>query len=211
MKIKVISFLLIITFICTACIRENINTDEPVDTNISRYSTSESKVKNDGDNVLSKLSSQELLALDFLHEDWPKERFEQLGFQKVSDDQNGITLYSNGETSYTFLDFFNAISTPSIVNVIGKTPGPRNIQVGDTLSQILEKFPAEREWKNSSSGVFYGQYDSDAETNGMSGRVDVYEFRKKELTILTEDSVPYLRVYFENDIVTNYSIYLTGD
>jgi|GEM_PF-2456940 len=158
------------------------------------------------------VTKQELLDLPFLRADWTKERFEKL--KSIEMDVNepaAVTTYRDEEIHYVFMDRFTAIKTPSSVSVYGDVPGPRGIRPGDSFNDVLALFTQEDTWKSKEGGLFFGKFDSKERAVGGTGYVSVYEDGKKEITLISETTIPFFRIFFEDDVVTHYTIFMVGD
>lgn len=152
---------------------------------------------------------QEIFDFEFLRADWTKDLMEEHGFEKRINELGGETTYYDDKIEYVYFDFYNA-PTPAVVHVFGEDiPGPREIKVGDSFEEVLNLFPQEGNWEESPFGTVYGNFDPDAEeeTKKLSAYVTTYENRK-DLTLLTENVNPALRIFFEDDQLTGYSFYL---
>jgi|GEM_PF-5129778 len=154
-------------------------------------------------------TQQEFYAFEYLRADWTKEQMEELGLAKEVNEGAGETYYSNESIRYTFFDFYNA-ETTAVVDVFGDYPGPRGISVGAAFQDVMALLPQEKNWRSSAAGVFYGNYDFDVEQAdlALSGHVSSYDDGKKEITLITEGGFPFLRIFFEGDIVTHYTFFL---
>lgn len=162
--------------------------------------------------VLPALSSQELFDLPYLRADWTKDQMEQqLGLEKSANDGAGETYYSDDRSKYVYFDFYNAV-TPAVVDVYGDYPGPRGFRVGDTFDEVMALFPQEKDWKSSPDGVFYGSFHHDAEyfDNAVSAYVSTESNVNgdPEITFITEGVYPFMRVFFEGNVVSHFTIFL---
>lgn len=157
-----------------------------------------------------ELTKQEILDFNLLRPDWTKEQMVELGLKEEVNEAGGETYFSNDTLKYIYFDARSAVKTPAIVDVFGDHPGPRGIHVGNTFEEVLSLFPQKESWKNNVNGVFYGNYDPDTLQNSweQSGYVSVLDNGTKEITILTEDVYPFVRFFFKDDVLTNYSFFL---
>jgi len=83
--------------------------------------------------------------------------------------------------------------------------GPKAISVGDSFQDVLDKFPHEKDWKKSQNGEFYGQLKKDEFV--ATGFVTT-DGNNKEIVVWPQESLPRLVIFFEDDVVTHYTIYL---
>ncbi|MDQ6420815.1 stalk domain-containing protein [Paenibacillus sp. LHD-117] len=158
------------------------------------------------------LTKQEMYDFQFLRADWTKERFEKLGsFEKVVNEPGAETTYRDEDIRYIFMDRFSAITTPSVIEVYGDVPGPRGIRVGDSFDEVLALFTQDDVWKSNELGLFFGQFDSKESPIGGTGYVSVFENGQKEITLISEDIIPFFRIFMKDDVVTHYTFFMVGD
>lgn len=154
------------------------------------------------------MTKQEVFAFNLLRHDWTKEQMVELGLKKEVNDLGGETYFSNDIVKYIYFDARSVETTPAVVDVFGDHPGPRGIRVGDTFEEVMALFPQYKDWKSTANGVFYGEYDPDAEqdTWGPSGYV-TQDDGNKDISILT-DVYPFVRIFFKDDVLTHYTFFL---
>ncbi len=158
--------------------------------------------------LLKGLTKQEILDFDLLRMDWSKKQMEELGLEKKVNDLGGETKYSDDIITYTFFDFNND-TTPGVIDVHGEHPGPRGISVGETFEDVISLFPQHKDWRNNNEGIFYGKFDKyKGYPIGLTGYVHTYDNGAKELTLTTENSYPFMRIFFNNDVVTHYTFFV---
>ncbi len=157
----------------------------------------------------SVLSSQEIYDLEFLRADWSKEQMQNTGLEKQVNDLAGETSYFDENIKYIYIDYFEE-KTPGVIDVFGEYPGPKGFHVGDTFEDVLALFPQDEDWENNESGVFYGMYDPKSHGKfdmGSYGYVATYN-GEKEITLVTENVYPFLRIFFKGDVVSHFTFYL---
>lgn len=157
--------------------------------------------------VKAVLTEQEIYDFELLRSDWTKEKMEELGLNKEVNDGGGETYFSNELVKYIYFDYIEE-TTPAVVDVFGECVGPRGINIGDTFDEVMAQFPQVEDWRSNANGVFYGQFDKYKERPiGFSGYVSTDENGDKEITFTTDKS-PWMRIFFQGDVVTHYTIYL---
>lgn len=157
--------------------------------------------------VSAVLTEQEIFDFELLRSDWTKEQMIEFGLKKEVNDLGGETSFSNDVVKYIYFDYFEE-TTPAIVDVFGECVGPRGISVGDTFDDVMGLFPQDEDWRSNAYGVFYGQYDKYKEIPiGLTGYVSTDDNGDKKITFTTEKS-PWMRIFFQGDVVTHYTIYL---
>ena len=125
----------------------------------------------------------------------------------VIDDGIAYTKYIYADATYYF--YYNAASsaqrTISYIEVTTSTAkeGPRGLKVGDTLDEVLAKYPQEKDWKTDTNGSFYGEDTF----NGDAGAVYKDENDAPNLIILTpKEIVPFIRIDIQDHTVTSYTL-----
>mgnify|MGYP003603174701 FL=1 len=139
-----------------------------------------------------------------MHPDWTKEQFEDIGLKKEVNDLAGEIVYSSQCVKY----LFRGTETPTAVTVYAlcDVDTPRNINIGDSFDKVLSLFPQEKNWENSKFGEFYGQsYETDQhEPTGAVGSFN----GERMITLTTENVYPFIQIYFKDDRVESYRIFL---
>ncbi|MEF2246481.1 hypothetical protein [Paenibacillus sp. IITD108] len=167
--------------------------------------------------TLLPLTEQEIYDVELLRLSWTREQMNELGLEKIINEGTAETIYSNEDASYSFFDFYSSLTTPAFVSVYGDIAGPRNIRVGDSFEDVLNRFPVEQDWKISDSGLFYGQFDYAAELkfSKLTGRVADSDYADvengKKIVLCTEEVLPALTIHFANDVVTHFTIITVAD
>ena len=88
------------------------------------------------------------------------------------------------------------------INKRTDAPSPRGIRVGDTFSEVLNKFPQERNYLISPGGYFYGNDVWSEPVGYVSNNNDSIEI------IVTADPWgPALKIFFQLDKVISYRIF----
>lgn len=157
---------------------------------------------------LPVFTEEEMFQFELLRADWTKEQMEAEGLEKEVIESGDLTIYSNQVLTYTYFDWFNTL-TPAVVDVFGDVPGPRGIRVGDSFEQVLALFPQDKDWKSDPHGFFYGDIENEYDPleYALTGYVREYE-AGKEISLVVEGGFPFLRIFFEDDIMTHYTFYL---
>lgn len=157
------------------------------------------------------MTEQDIFDFELLRKDWTKEQMEELGLEKKVNEAAGETIYSNDYISYTYTFRGTDDALPGIIDVFGETAdGPRGISVGDTFEDVMALFPQDEDWQNNTFGLFYGQFDKYKERPiGSAGYVYMNENGEKDIT-LTTGTYTWMRIFFQEDVVTHYTIYLIG-
>lgn len=157
--------------------------------------------------VTAVLTEQDIYDFELLRSDWTKEQMGELGLKKEVNDLGGETYFSNELVEYIYFDYFEE-KTPAIVDVFGECVGPRGNNIGDTFDDVMAMFPQDEDWRSNAHGVFYGQFDKYKErTIGFTGYVSTDENGDKDITLTTDKSL-WMRIFFQGDVVTHYTIYL---
>ncbi|MFF2888288.1 hypothetical protein [Paenibacillus sp. NPDC057967] len=157
---------------------------------------------------LPVFTEAEMLQFELLRADWTKEQMEAEVLEKEVNELASTTVYSDENISYTYLDWFKTL-TPAVVDVFGDISGPRGLRVGDSFEEVMTLFPQDKDWKSDPLGFFYGDVDNEYEQldYALTGYVTEYE-AGNEITLVVEGGFPFLRVFFEDDIMTHYTFYL---
>ena len=74
---------------------------------------------------------------------------------------------------------------------------PRNIQVGDNFKDVLNKFPQEKDYRTNENGIFYGTM----EYHGVNYGYIYYEDKNPAISVSSEKSSEFIKIYFNNGIV----------
>lgn len=157
--------------------------------------------------VSAVFAIQEIYDFELLRSDWTKEQMEELGLKKEVNEGAGETYFSNELIKYIYFDYIEE-TTPAVVDVFGECVGPRGISVGDTFDDVMALFPQDEDWRSNAYGLFYGQFDKYKERPiGFTGYVSTDDNGDKEITFTTDKS-PWMRIFFQGDVVTHYTIYL---
>lgn len=157
--------------------------------------------------VSEVLTEHEIYDFELLRSDWSKKQMEDMGLEKEVNELSGETTYSNNSISYIFFDY-NEKLIPQVVDVHGEYSGPRGIRVGDTFDEVIALFPQDEDWRSNAYGVFYGQFDKyKAMPIRLTGYVRTNNYGDKEMTFTTEKSL-WMRLFFQDDVLTHYSIYM---
>jgi outer membrane protein assembly factor BamE (lipoprotein component of BamABCDE complex) len=93
------------------------------------------------------------------------------------------------------------INTISVRKNVG-APSPRNIQIGDSFEDVLNKFPQEKNYLSDPGGYFYGS-DVWEEPAGYVSN----DSEGIEIIVSAGSYDNALKVYFEDGIVTGYLIF----
>jgi len=209
---KIFVFLALLSMILSACAKSNSSTQ--IDSTQLETITSplpmESILNPEANMPVSVvLTEQDLYDFELLRFDWTKEQMEELGLEKKVNDGAGETTYSNDYISYSYLDYWEE-NAPGIIDVFGECDGPRDISVGDKFDDVMALFPQDEDWRSNANGVFYGQFDKYKERPiGSTGYVSTDDSGDKAITFTTDKSA-WMRMFFQGDEVTHYTIYLIG-
>lgn len=72
----------------------------------------------------------------------------------------------------------------------------------------MSLFPQYKDWQKNNEGLFYGKVDPyKGFSIGLTGFVNTYD-QLKEITLCTNNSYPFLRIFFKDDLVTHYTFFL---
>ncbi|NIK80588.1 hypothetical protein FHS15_005779 [Paenibacillus castaneae] len=213
---KNIILLLLLSIFLSACSSNSSTKTSPTPSDISSSPLESTAVSETSTTAPSEtnipspevMTKQEIFDFDLIRSDWTKEQMAELGLKKEVNDLGGETYFSNDVVKYIYFDARSIETTPAVVDVFGDHPGPRGIRVGDTFEEVMALFPQNENWKSNANGVFYGQYDPDAEqdTWGPSGYV-TQDNGNREISILT-DVYPFVRLFFKDDVLTHYTFFL---
>ncbi|MGM0885271.1 MAG: hypothetical protein ACQEXQ_30040 [Bacillota bacterium] len=207
---KVFVLLALLSMMLCACTESNTSMQtNPTQSEIAPSPSPLENIPNPETNVpvSAVLTEQEIYDFELLRSDWTKEQIGVLGLKKEVNEGAGETYFSNELVKYIFFDYIEE-TTPAVVDVFGESVGPRGISVGDTFDDVMTLFPQDEDWRSNAYGVFYGQYDKYKERPiGMTGYVSTDDNGDKYITFTTEKS-PWMRIFFQGDVVTHYTIYL---
>jgi len=125
-----------------------------------------------------------------------------------------IDEYGNKEYDYGAFRYFEDSDGSGAVHIIGKTVlTPRNIQVGDSFQEVMNKFPQERDFRTTPDGNFYGVMELRGDFYYDCGRVNEGgdpQYGGEGLTIsIFSESDPWIKVHFEGGLVSSIMVYLT--
>lgn len=210
-------FLFLLSIVLSACSSPSSTKNTPIPSDISPssvestpvFETSTPAPSETNDPTPEVMTKQEIFGFDLIRSDWTKEQMAELGLEKEVNDIGGETYFSNDVVKYIYFDARSVEETPAVVDVFGDYPGPRDIRVGDTFEEVMLLFPQNKDWKSNANGVFYGEYDPDAEQAawGSTGYVTTQDDGTKEISILT-DVYPFVRLFFKDNVLTHYTFFL---
>ena len=154
----------------------------------------------------TKLTAEELNKLEFLRAVWTENQMIGDGFE-LKQNQEYDRIYSKGYIEYHYGNELGNGTTPDWVSVYGDidVQGPRDISVGDRFEDVLSKFPKEKNWKDSESGVFYGEFEDNDDQPYLVGAVGE-SGDARVISIYPKEGIPCLFIYFKNDVVVSYTI-----
>lgn len=161
---------------------------------------------------LTHLSAEEIVYNGIGYETTETELVDKLGKPLKTEDESmgegmGYTKYFYEDAEYHF--FYDQLSSTQHiisyikVNKADAKEGPRGLKIGDTLEQVLAKYPQEKDWQTDVNGSFYGEdtYFGDA------GAVYKDENGSPNLVILTPiDVVPFMRIDITENKVSSYTL-----
>ena len=142
------------------------------------------------------LSEKEILSFELFDSTILESELSHLEFSKEA--------YHAENIDYRFTEFDDSIWR---IDVIGKIDYdlPRGLKVGQTLEDVLKKFPHEKNYLKS-EGVFYGERSETTETQGYMGSLGLEDSNYK-LLVTTKPGSAFMAIYFEGDTVSKISIY----
>lgn len=142
------------------------------------------------------LSEKEILSFELLDSTITESELSHLEYSNDA--------YHAENIDYKFTEFDDSIWR---IDVIGKMDYdlPRGLKVGQTLEDVLKKFPHEKNYLKS-EGVFYGERSETIETQGYMGSLGLEEGNYK-LLITTKPGSAFMVIYFEGDTVSKISVY----
>jgi hypothetical protein len=82
--------------------------------------------------------------------------------------------------------------------------GPRNIRIGESLEDVLSRFPQEQDYRTHPNNCFYG------ETTYLEKGGAVYPDENGSVIIVVPQEVlPFMKIHFQDGVVSRYIIYGT--
>ncbi|MBI9010825.1 MAG: DUF4652 domain-containing protein [Clostridiales bacterium] len=142
------------------------------------------------------LSEKEILSFELFDSTILKSDLSHLEFSEGA--------YHDENIDYSFTEFDDSIWR---IDVIGKTDYdlPRGLKVGQTLEDVLNKFPHEKNYLKS-EGVFYGERSESTDTQDYMGSFSIEDGHYK-LFITTKPGGAFMAIYFEKDTVSKIEVY----
>lgn len=141
----------------------------------------------------------------------PEDVIRLLGEPMAQDesDDNGYLSYSldYSDASYYFSSAMNEYDEldryyiESIMIKSGNYSLPRNIKLGDTFFNTMEKFPRDKDWLIDPNNCFYGTNTLDGFGGACFSHEDSDGNKYDSLVFVPTDYVPYLKLEFTNDIL----------
>ena len=112
--------------------------------------------------------------------------------------------YHDGNIDYRFTEYDDIIWR---IDIIGATDHdlPRGLKVGQTLEQVLGKFPHEKNYLKS-DGLFYGERSDGTETQGYMGALGIEEGHHKIL-VTTKPGSAFMAIHFDGNVVSKIEVY----
>jgi len=153
------------------------------------------------------LTANELFEFELLRADWTDEQMINLGLKKEVNELAGERTYSNESVMYSYGNIYGNNKTPDWMDVYGviDVKGPRDIAVGDSFEDVLKKFPQQKDWKTSPNGEFYGEVSKE---NYIPTGIVIENGDAKKIIVWPQDGVPSLHIFFKDDKVEHYTIYI---
>lgn len=126
------------------------------------------------------------------------------------EDSEGFFYYSYPEARYVVQEAADKQETAVVYAIMVEKeidlPSPRGIKVGDSLEEVLAKFPAEDEYESLGRTYFYGGLRVDG------GEQSGYYYELTEGTmIFVVDAWAMMRIFVEEGVVTAFHIVLPAE
>lgn len=137
-----------------------------------------------------------------------KELVKKLGepFDIIEEDGEAYlpsTSYVYAGVEYVFEGDSDTVTYIMVTNYQWKY-GPRNIRIGDSFEDVLARFPQEQDYKTHPESCFYGE--TTYHNEGGAVYLD-YDGNVDHIILVTKEVLPFMKIYFKDNKVSNYVIY----
>lgn len=120
-------------------------------------------------------------------------------------DGGEVTIYYDGNINYLYTKWLDKIWRLDIKGKI-EFETPRDIKVGQTIEEVLNKFPHEKNWKVEIGGEIYGLAPTSYKDVVPAVTYISNQFTH-QLLILTYANEPTMKIFFENGVVIKIEVY----
>lgn len=122
--------------------------------------------------------------------------------EKPADATMGTTTYHYAGVEYVFEEDSNIVSYIRVTGFQWKY-GPRNLRIGESFEDVLKRFPQEQNYKTHPNGCFYGETTYQKEGGAVYYNTDG---SISNITVVPKGVLPFLKIYFQDGIVSEYYI-----
>ena len=139
----------------------------------------------------------------FIGETTAKQLIEKLGEPNSSENIDDITYIYHYDGVKYYSSATSGLITEIVITVETEDASPRDIQIGDTITEVLTKFPVENELING-YGIVYGDL-TDARCRITGDTMTPYEKQNnsiyKMMYFNTETINPFMMLRFKDDVL----------
>lgn len=146
------------------------------------------------------LSASEITSLDLFND-----KILKSDMTVDNSSKDNFPTYVEGSITYKFTEYANTIWS---IKVTGETDFalPRNIEVGQTFTEVVNKFPNEQNYINADQGLIYGEISTDIELQGAAAYI-VASNGQQVFTLYTANHTPMMIVTFKDGLVNELEVY----
>ena len=125
---------------------------------------------------------------------------------EADDSANLPVFYEYADATYLFEEDSNTVT---MINIYGKTDQTtRNIQVGDSFIDTLNKFLREKDYRTSANNAFYGTVSHGNINFGWVAYSG--DYGKPTIVIVSEEySYCFMKIHFKNNAVSFIQVFFT--